>query len=271
MSTSADTRIDSPADAPEGAVPVQVLRLLNFSERREPLVAKIAAWVGTGIIEGRLRPGQDLNSVELAKKFATSRTPVREALMLLEQEGLVEMRARKRPRVAVFTIETIRQTYQVRQNLLALGAELVVKNATALEMAELRGIVGELRRLADAEDASGYLWTHVALHERMMEIGGNETLKTILDSLALRTFILRHMSLEWPGRLATSAIEQERIIDACDRRDAPLAAILISRATLGALEAIEQHYASNGFEWQKSRKRRGSAQVKSSLDVDVDR
>lgn len=231
-------------------VPEQVLRLLNFSERREPLVAMVAAWVGTGIIEGRLRPGQDLNSVELAKRFAISRTPVREALMLLEQEGLVEMRARKRPRVAVFTIETIRQTYDVRQHLLALSARLVAQKATSIELAELRGIVGELRRLADLQDVSGYLWTHVALHERMMEIGGNDTLKTILDSLALRTFILRHMSLEWPGRLEASAIEQQRIVDALDRRDADLAAILISRATLGALEAIELHYSSRGFDWQ---------------------
>jgi DNA-binding GntR family transcriptional regulator len=246
-------------DGDEAAAPAQVLRLLNFSERREPLVAKVAAWVGTGIFEGRLRPGQDLNSVDLAKRFATSRTPVREALMLLEQEGLVEMRARKRPRVAVFTIDTIRQTYDVRQHLLALAARLVVEKATSIELAELRGIVGELRRLADAGDANGYLWTHVALHERMMEIGGNETLKTILDSLALRTFILRHMSLEWPGRLASSAIEQERIVDAFGRRDADLAAILISRATLGALEAIELHYASRGFEWQaKGRQRRTS-------------
>lgn len=253
------------SDADEGeavgdvGAPEQVLRLLNFSERREPLVAKVAAWVGMGIIEGRLRPGQDLNSVDLAKRFATSRTPVREALMLLEQEGLVEMRARKRPRVAVFTIEQIRQTYQVRQHLLALSAELVVEKATPLDLAELRGILGELKRLAAAGDASGYLWAHVALHERMMAIGGNETLKAILDSLALRTFILRHMSLAWPGRLATSAVEQERIIDAFDRRDAPLASILISRATLGALEAIEQHYESRGFDWQSRARRRRSA------------
>lgn len=249
------TTAEAPAST-EFDVPEQVLRLLNFSERREPLVAKVAAWVGTGIIEGRLRPGQDLNSVELAKRFVTSRTPVREALMLLEQEGLVEMRARKRPRVAVPTIESIRQTYQVRQHLLALSAELVVNRATALELAELRGIVGELQRLADDNDADGYLWAHVALHERMMEIGGNDTLKTILDSLALRTFILRHMSLVWPGRLATSALEQLRIIDAFDRRDAPLASILISRATLGALDAIEQHYASRGFDWQAQGRRR---------------
>ena len=240
----------------ESAVPEQVMRLLNFTERREPLVAKVAAWVGTGIIEGRLQPGQDLNSVELAKLFATSRTPVREALMLLEQEGLVEMRARKRPRVAVPTIETIRQIYQVRQHLLSLSAVLVVERATALELAELRGILGELQRLADERDVNGYLWAHVALHERMMEVGGNETLKTILDSLALRTFILRHMSLEWPGRLAASAVEQARIIDAMDRRDSELAAILISRATLGALEAIEQHYASKGFDWQAKGRRR---------------
>ena len=72
-------------------------RMLNLHERREPLVVQVATWVGLGIIEGRLRPGQDLNSVDLSHRFNSSRTPVREALMLLEQEGLVEIRARRRP------------------------------------------------------------------------------------------------------------------------------------------------------------------------------
>jgi hypothetical protein len=72
----------------------ELVRLLKLNERREPLVVQVATWVGLGVIEGRLRPGQDLNSVDLSHRFKTSRTPVREALMLLEQEGLVEIRAR---------------------------------------------------------------------------------------------------------------------------------------------------------------------------------
>jgi DNA-binding GntR family transcriptional regulator len=189
-------------------------RLLRLRDRREPLVAQIAEWVGAGIIEGRLQPGEDLNSVDLSHQFSTSRTPVREALMLLEQEGLVEMKARRRPRVAAPSLQDIRDIYQVRRQLLSMLAALLVERASDEEMANLR--------------------------ERMTEIVGNATLKQILDSLALRTLMLRHLSLTRPGRLAYSVDDQERLIQACEERDAELASALIAGATVRALRAVEE-------------------------------
>ncbi|MCG7206718.1 GntR family transcriptional regulator [Streptomyces arenae] len=215
-------------------------RLLRLRDRREPLVAQIAEWVGAGIIEGRLEPGQDLNSVELSRRFDTSRTPVREALMLLEQEGLVEMKARRRPRVAAPSLADIRDIYQVRRHLLSMLAGLLVERADDTELAELRGRVEKMRELADAGDVDAYFWSHVQLQERMTEIAGNATLKQILDSLALRTLMLRHLSLTRPGRLAYSVDDQERLIQACEERDGELASALIAGATVRALRAVEE-------------------------------
>jgi DNA-binding GntR family transcriptional regulator len=218
----------------------ELVRLLKLNERREPLVVQVATWVGLGVIEGRLRPGQDLNSVDLSHRFKTSRTPVREALMLLEQEGLVEIRARRRPRVAEYTPEAVRQIYEVREHLLALVGRLVAANASEADLAELRRRVGVMREQADGGDVDGYFWSHVALQERMTLIAGNVTLKGILDSLALRTLILRHASLEKPGRLPRSVEAHEQILEAIEAHDADLAAMLLSRATRAAYAAIEQ-------------------------------
>ena len=217
----------------------ELARLMKLNERREPLVVQVATWVGLGVIEGRLRPGQDLNSVDLSHRFNSSRTPVREALMLLEQEGLVEIRARRRPRVAAFTPERVRQIYEVREHLLELVGRLVAANADDDDLAELRQRVARMREQADSGDVNGYFWSHVALQERMTEIAGNATLKGILDSLALRTLILRHASLEKPGRLPVSVAAQEQILEALEDHDADLAAMLLSRATRAAYAAIE--------------------------------
>lgn len=203
-------------------------------------MAQVAIWVGLGVIEGRLLPGQDLNSVDLSHRFQTSRTPVREALMLLEQEGLVEIRARRRPRVASFTIERVRQIYEVREQLLQLVGRLVAINVSEAELDDLRGRVRTMRQQADDGDVDAYFWSHVALQERMTEIAGNTTLKSILDSLALRTLILRHASLEKPGRLPHSVAAQEQILKAIEDRDPDLAAMLLSRATRAAFASIEQ-------------------------------
>jgi len=224
-------------DSPDRAA--DLIRLMRLSERREPLVAQVATWIGLGVIEGRLRPGQDLNSVDLSRRFNSSRTPVREALMLLEQEGLVEIRARRRPRVASFSMEQVRQIYEVREQLLELMGRLVATKVTEADLDDLRQRVATMRRQADSGDVDGYFWSHVALQERMAGIAGNSMLKLILDSLALRTLILRHASLEREGRLPRSVAAQEQILQAIEGRDPELTAMLLSRATRAAYAAIE--------------------------------
>jgi DNA-binding GntR family transcriptional regulator len=214
-------------------------RMLKLPERREPVVVKVATWIGLGIVEGRLVPGEDLNSVDLSKRFDSSRTPVREALMLLEQEGLVEIRPRRRPRVASFSPERIREIYEIRGHLLSIVGTLVAARAQDDELDDLTARVKEMRSKADADDVVGYFWDHVALQERMTEIAGNVTLKGILDSLALRTLVLRHASLSHPGRLSDSIADQELILRALRDRDGDFAATMLTRATRAALGAIE--------------------------------
>ena len=218
---------------------MELVRMLKLTERREPAVVQVATWVGLGIIEGRLAPGEDLNSVELANRFNSSRTPVREALMLLEQEGLVDIRARRRPRVAAFTLEHVREIYFVRQHLLALIGQLVAASASTEDLDDLRRRLDQMVLDAGKGDVDSYFWGHVALQERMTEIAGNETLKGILDSLAMRTMILRRTSIAQPGRLEASVADQLRIFDAIKNRDGEMAGILLSRATVAALHAIE--------------------------------
>ena len=217
----------------------ELVRLLKLEERREPAVAQVATWVGLGIVEGRLKPGQDLNSVDLSHRFNSSRTPVREALMLLESEGLVEIRARKRPRVASFTAERVREIYFVRKHLLALVGSLAAERVTDADLAELHERLDVMKAYAESGDVDGYFWGHVDLQSRLMRIAGNEVLAGILDSLALRTLVLRHASLATEGRLTASVADQIRILEAIEARDGELTAMLLSRATDAALAAID--------------------------------
>lgn len=232
-----------------------LLALWRLSERREPLVVKIATWAALGIIEGTLKPGSELNSVDLSERFETSRTPVREALMLLEQEGLVEIHPRRRPRVTRFTLKQVRDIYEVRETLLSIVGRLVSSRASDADIADMRARVTEMRRHADGGDVDGYFWCHVALQSRMTEITGNSTLQWVLDSLAMRTLILRHASLEQAGRLSASVAAQELIFAAIEDRDAELAAMLLVRATRAALGAIEQGEWDPGAEESTPRRR----------------
>ena len=153
-----------------------IRRVVSKDDERSSLVDDIACVVGAEILEGLRRPGSDLNSVELARRFRTSRTPTREAVVILEKEGLVEILPRRRPRVADLSISEIREIYRVRAAMLGLIAAEVARIATDEEIAELRVLLREMERTAGASDRDGYYWGNVAFHERFADLARNKTL-----------------------------------------------------------------------------------------------
>jgi len=88
--------------------------MLGVRSGEGSLVDRIVQDLARKLIDGSLVPGAVVNSVELAKNYHSSRTPVREALLALQQEGLVEIPARHRPRVAPVTLAQVREMYEVR-------------------------------------------------------------------------------------------------------------------------------------------------------------
>lgn len=215
-------------------------RLIPVDERGDSLVARIARTVGKEIIEGALAPGDQVNSVELAKRFATSRTPVREALMLLEKEGLIEIEARRRPRVASISPSQVRELYEARAINMAAASELVAQNRSEADLAELRAYLDEFRRAAAAQDPDAYFWANVAFHEKVADACGNRALAKLLQSQILRTLQLRHISLSLPHRLERSLGDHTRLMLAFEERDSLLAGALVRSLLLSALATLER-------------------------------
>lgn len=226
-------------------------RVLERSTHPDSLVGSIAEWIGCAIIEGRLQPGDDLNSVDLSRQFQTSRTPVREALLLLEKEGMVTIPPRRRPSVARISLPEVREIYQVRANLLMLTAELIAKDASDVSITVLRGFLPQLRETAAAQDVDAYFWANIAFREAEADICGNRQVKRILDSLGLRTLQLRHLSLAQPGRLEQALNDRERQVRAYEERDTILAVALARSIVFNALEAIERS-GWTGFQTEKT-------------------
>jgi hypothetical protein len=103
-----------------------IRRVVTGNHDRPSIVSKVAIRVGAEIVEGIREPCSDLNSVELARRFKTSRTPIREALLLLEKQGLIAIPPRRRPTVLAFDLDQVREIYEVRGRLLELGAAHLV-------------------------------------------------------------------------------------------------------------------------------------------------
>ncbi len=216
-----------------------IRRVLARGDEGASLVIDIACTVGADILDGKLRPGSDLNSVDLAARFSTSRTPVREALVMLEKEGLVEIPPRRRPRVADHSRDEIREIYRVRAAMLGLVASEASEHASAEELAELRTIVTAMEHAASTGDRDGYYWGNVRFHERFAELSGNRTLLRLLDSLVLRSLRFRRLTLANPERVRRSIADHSRLVSALEDRDPALATALASANVLGALRSLE--------------------------------
>lgn len=207
-------------------------------------VAEIVDWVARGIIEGRLRPGDDLNSVDLAKRFGVSRTPVREALFALTREGLVDWSPRRRPRVAAMQLKEVREIYALRALLYGQVSLAIVEHATDEDIAALWRAHGKLAEVAAKGDVDGYFWANVAFRDEELRVSRNGIFKEVLDSMRMRTNRLRHLSTSLPGRLQRSCTDHQRLCEAYAERDGVLAAALNRAIVMGALHAIEAAWDS---------------------------
>jgi DNA-binding GntR family transcriptional regulator len=207
-------------------------------------VAEIVDWVARGIIEGRLRPGDDLNSVDLAKRFGVSRTPVREALFVLTREGLVDWSPRRRPRVAAMNLKEVREIYELRALLYAQVSLAIVEHATGEDIEALWRAHGKLAAVAAKGDVDGYFWANVAFRDEELRVSRNGIFKEVLDSVRMRTNRLRHLSTSLPGRLQRSCMDHQRLCEAYAERDGVLAAALNRSIVMGALHAIESAWDS---------------------------
>jgi DNA-binding GntR family transcriptional regulator len=202
-------------------------------------VAEIVEWVARGIIEGRLQPGDDLNSVDLAKRFQVSRTPVREALFTLSREGLVDWSPRRRPRVASVSLRDVRELYQLRAVLYAQVSLAIAEHATDADIEALWHAHSRLADAAAKHDVDAYFWGNVAFRDEEMRVCGNRIFKEVLDTLRMRTNRLRHLSTSLPGRMERSCADHQRLCEAYAERDGTLAAAINRSIVLSALKAIE--------------------------------
>jgi DNA-binding GntR family transcriptional regulator len=218
----------------------EILRVLGRAEDVGGVGAQILVAVGTAIVEGRLKPGDDLNSVELARRFNSSRTPVREALMTLEREGLVEIAARRRPRVRRLEIAEVREIYELRSELYGLVSRRIVARCAAGDLEVLGRIQSRLEEAAAAGDLDRYFWLVVEFRNEEARLAGNETVRNVLDSLGIRTLQLRHFSLSLPGRIDTSVDDHRRLFRAYAEGEAELAAALTRSIVRRGLAAVER-------------------------------
>lgn len=218
---------------------------IDLKERSDSLVGRIASEIASAISEGSLAPGADLNSVELAARFGTSRTPVREALMLLEKEGLVEIPPRRRPRVAHISIDEVEELYRIRSVLNGMMISLFVHNAHEGHLRDLVALFEAMKEQALDPDLTSFYETRRAFHNHCLDNCGNRSLANLLGTWKMRMSVGRLVGNRQED-VERSLRDHGRLVLACMERDEQLAVAMMTSMTLFGLAAIKrQHRARN--------------------------
>ncbi len=224
-----------------------VIRGIVASRHDRPsLVAQIACEIGAEIVEAVIAPGHDLNTVDLARRYQTSRTPVREALILLENEGLVDIPPRRRPRAHIHTMTEVSEVYRTRTVLFELMAVDSAKRATKADIDVLKDIAARMEAAAAIGDVTAFTWLSVEFHDNDTRLSGNATAKRIHDSLLLRSLAIRKLSLSQPTRLARSLEDHIQLVKAYENNDSNLAGAILRANHMAALASLERYFKETG-------------------------
>lgn len=189
------------------------------------------------IVAGWLEPGRRIRDLDLAGQLGVSRTPVREAIQRLEDEGLVESSPGSSTRVAPIDPVNARQAFPVVACLHALATRLGTPRLGPQQLATLRSSNRALAVAIAANDPVQAIGADDAFHRVFLEAAGNQELETALRRLMPKVRRLEYLRFaSVAGRRSVS--QHDEIAAACRRRDPDAAAALVEQNWLSLGELL---------------------------------
>ena len=173
------------------------------------------------IFTGRLPAGSDHLESELAAQLGMSRTPVREAALTLEAQGLLEMRPRKGVRILPVSVEDMREIYDVLTELESLAAELAAKrNYSDPELAALAQSIADMDRAIKAENLEIWAEADERFHKELVRLGGNSRVESIVAMMSDQVRRARSITLYMRPVPIKSNVDHRGVLNAIRNGDA---------------------------------------------------
>jgi len=180
----------------------------------KPLREVVSEALRNAIQEGILQPGERLMEIQLAEELGVSRTPIREAIRKLEQEGFVVMIPRRGTYVANISLKDISQVYEIRSALEELAAGLAAERITEDEIEVLERMVVEIADYIESGDMDKIVAADVEFHDVLYKASRNLRLAEIVNNLRDQILRFRSISMNQPGRLAKTWEEHREMVEA---------------------------------------------------------
>ncbi|MFY0692588.1 MAG: GntR family transcriptional regulator [Paracoccaceae bacterium] len=193
------------------------------------------------IVDGSLEPGTKIPEKQLCESFGVSRTPMREALKVLANEGLAVLEPNRGAWVSSVTIEELEATFPVIGAMERLAGELACLKATDAQIAEIRKSHDDMVRHFEERDRQSYFKSNQDIHDSILSAADNEVLSQnyrILSSRMKRARFLANIS---PARWEQAVEEHKLMIVALESRDGPRLGELLNQHLQNKFTALRAH------------------------------
>jgi len=204
---------------------------------------KVFKYIKSQIINGIYSPGETLLELKLADELGVSRTPIREAIRLLEVEGLVETTAKKGAVVLGISQKDVEDIYAIRELVEGLAARLAVERMNPLELRDLQKTFDLMEFYAQKNDVEELAELDNRFHQLIYEASGSKILNLTLSNLHQYIQLARLESLKMKNRLPCTIAEHQAILGA-----------FLSKDPNSAETALTEHVKQARLYWNKHEK-----------------
>jgi DNA-binding GntR family transcriptional regulator len=188
---------------------------------------KVTDWVyeelKAAIVELRLAPGSPLREGTLAEQLGVSKTPIREALTRLEQDGLVETTSFKGAVVTGYSRQDLIELYELRELLENTAARAAAESMTEQDRAHLDRICQQSRKLKTGKDAAKLAALISEFDAVLFDQVKNTRIRALIENLRDHLTRIGQLTAVIPGRIEASVDEHTKIVEAIAARDPDLA------------------------------------------------
>ncbi len=182
-----------------------------------------------------------LDEKQLSQALGVSRTPIREAMTLLEQEGFLRTEPRRGIFIVRKTKKQIIEMIEMWAAIESMAARLATINASDEDIAGLRRLFDEFRNATPAEHIHEYSEANIAFHQAIIRLSGSHLMGKTIDDVLIHVRAIRRMTISQRDRASRSIKDHMKIIEALEARDTELAERLVRQHSLDLAAHVDKH------------------------------
>ena len=206
-----------------------------------PLSEQVYRLVRLAIVTGRLMPGAALQETSITEHLGISRTPVREALLRLKEDGLILIKRQSGTFVAPVDADRVEEGIIVRESLEPRIAEIAAGRIDGQTLRQLTELTDRMAHAAAGQDSRAFIEADDQFHQVLIDASGHLHIASIIQKINAQLDRIRYLSVAEPLRAQVAIDEHRQLLAALSERDSDACGSLLRKHLAGSWVLIRKY------------------------------